>query len=89
MGKGNAASRVRELRTSLQLSQEKLAELGGLERVEVSKVESGANKAQSFAMRQSLATAFGLSIEDLVELLEGSSSIATLRKRCSAPKSAA
>lgn len=82
MATTQVAERVRELRVSLDISQEQLAERGGLLRTEVSKIEGGHNKATSFAMRQSLATGFGLSLEDVVELLEGETPVATIRKRC-------
>lgn len=82
MAKEHVAERVRELREALDLSQEQLAERGGVTRTEISKIEHGHNYASSFAMRQSLATAFGLSLEDLGELLDGRTAISTLRKRC-------
>lgn len=82
MAKERIAGRVRELREAVGLTQEELAERGDLRRVAITKIEGGHNYASTFAMRHALAIAFGLSLEDIVELLDGTTSISTLRKRC-------
>lgn len=89
MLRDHVATRVRSLREALGLSQERIAERGGLRRVEISKVEGGHNMATSYDMRRCLAAGFGLALEDLVELLDGETPIETLRSRCKpAPESA-
>lgn len=80
--KEQVAGRVRGLREALKLTQEQLAERGGLRRVEVTKIEGGRNYASTFAMRSALASAFGLSFDDVVALLDGSTPIEELRSRC-------
>src|SRR5437016_564880 len=62
--------RVRALRKGLGLTQEQLADAGGLRRVEVVRVETGGNKASSHAIRKGLARGFGLSREELDALLD-------------------
>ena len=65
-------ARVRALRTQLGWTQEHLAELAGVARVDVVRVEGGANKCSSYAMRTALARAFGLALDDADAFLAGS-----------------
>lgn len=78
-------TRVFRLRKLLGLTQEGLAARAGLRRVEVSKVESGANQARSFAMRSALARGFGVSIEQMAELLDGEVDADSLLPLCAPP----
>lgn len=73
---------VRELRSALKLSQAALAERANVDRVEIIAVEKGRNKATSDRMRDGLARAFGLRIEDLRRALQGEMSPAELLKLC-------
>ncbi len=65
--------RIRVLRLKLDLTQEQVAEKSGgiLERVEVSKVESGRNQARADRVRRGLATAFGITRDRLAAYLDG------------------
>jgi transcriptional regulator with XRE-family HTH domain len=72
--------RVRALRKAMGVSQERLGELGGLKRSVVNKIEAGENQATSFPMRQGLAAAFGLSIEDSNAYLNGTISLDDVRR---------
>ncbi len=47
------------------------ARSGGLDRREISKIETGGNQASSWAMRQALAKAFGLEPGEVADLIEG------------------
>lgn len=73
--------RVRALRIARGMTQKQFAALGGLRRTEISRVETGANKASSHATRSALARAFGLSIEDTDALLDGSLSVDEAMRR--------
>lgn len=62
--------RVRELRHGLGLTQKQLAERAGLpDDSYIARVETGANKLTSYAMRVAFARGFGLCAEDLDEYL--------------------
>jgi transcriptional regulator with XRE-family HTH domain len=64
---------VRALRQALKLSQDAVAERSGgrLKRVEVSRIETGGNRATSDRVRVGLASAFGLSRDEMADYLEG------------------
>lgn len=62
---------MRGLRNALGLTQEKLAERAGLERIEVVNVESGRNQATSIRILKGLAQGFGLSLEDAMAFIDG------------------
>lgn len=64
---------VRTMREARGWTQAQLAERTGgiLDRAYVSKIESGRNQASSAAVRQALASAFSISLEDLSSALEG------------------
>lgn len=64
-------SRPEALRKRLGLTQAQVADRAGLRRDEVTKVETGANKATSARVRDGLARAFGVSVDDLVRYLDG------------------
>lgn len=72
--------RVRALRKRMGLSQEKLSELGGFPRHEVSKIENGERQMRSFPARQQLARAFSLSIDDLSAYLDGRLSLESVHR---------
>lgn len=71
-------SRAEALRKRLGLTQAQVAERAGLRRDEVTKVESGANKATSARVRDGLARAFGLSVDELVSYLDGATELEAL-----------
>lgn len=73
-----ATSRAEALRKRLGLTQAEVAERAGLRRDEVTKVETGANKATSARVRDGLAQAFGLSVDELVRYLEGDTELDAL-----------
>lgn len=70
---------IRQLRERLDLSQEQLGIRAGWGarkgRTRVSRIESGANQASSAATLQGLAAGFGLTLEQVVSLLNGSLAI--------------
>jgi transcriptional regulator with XRE-family HTH domain len=63
--------RLKALRKRLALTQEAMAERGGLGRVEVVRVEGGHNDATSYRLRAGLARAAELGVEDLSAYLDG------------------
>lgn len=66
--------RVHELRIALGLTQQHLASAAGIARIEVVAIESGRNKCGSARIHASLAQGFGISLDDVVALLDGSAS---------------
>jgi transcriptional regulator with XRE-family HTH domain len=62
---------VKELRRLLSLTQDDVAERGGLDRSEVAHLETGRNKATSARMRASLALGLGLPRDVLEAALDG------------------
>jgi transcriptional regulator with XRE-family HTH domain len=62
---------VADLLARLGLTQQQLGEKGGLRREEINKVISGENKATSDRIRGGLATAFGISRDDLARWFSG------------------
>ncbi len=75
------AERLRILRESLGWSQEKVADRsnGILDRTEVVKLEGGITKGKSYAARAGLAAAFGCSVEEISQYLDGESDLGTLK----------
>jgi transcriptional regulator with XRE-family HTH domain len=71
MNQDGLGARVRAMREALGLTQEQLAARGRIGRLTVLRVESGANKATSHAVRAGLAVAFGLTLDDSDALLDG------------------
>ena len=71
-------SRAAALRKRLGLTQAQVAERAGLRRDEVTKVEGGANKATSARVRDGLARAYGLSVDELLGYLDGAVELETL-----------
>jgi len=67
----SAAFRVSAMRKLLGLTQEQLADAGGLTRPEVVKIEGGQNQATTDRIRGGLALAFGLTRDDLSDFLDG------------------
>jgi transcriptional regulator with XRE-family HTH domain len=66
-----SAKALRALRAGLGVSQAQVAERAGLQRVEVVNLESGRNQATSARVQRGLARAFGLSAEEIAEVLSG------------------
>lgn len=66
-----SAKLVRALRAELGVSQSRLAEMGGLQRIDVANLEGGRNKATSDHIRDGLAVAFKLTREELARALAG------------------
>lgn len=62
--------RIRALRTALGLTQEQVADRGGLDRTEVNKLEAGKNQATTDRIRASLAVAFASTRDDIAAYLE-------------------
>jgi transcriptional regulator with XRE-family HTH domain len=83
---GLAGERVRALREALGLTQQKLADGGGLSRDDVSRIETGRNKARSSRVRKGLATGFGLSLEAMFAFVEGELSVAAAAKSAKPPE---
>lgn len=71
MAKTELAQRVIALRKRVELTQDRLAELAGLDRVDVNKVENGSNDATTVRVRDGLARAFGASRDDMADYIEG------------------
>lgn len=73
---------VRALREALGLTQEQVAEGGGeIDRIDVSKVETGLNQASSNRVRRGLAAGLGLSRDDMDKLVEGDLSVEAALER--------
>lgn len=76
-GKSDLALRVYFARKALEdkrgspVSQEKLAEAGGISRLIVQNIEGGRSKASGRVAREGLARAFGVSVERLSSYLSG------------------
>lgn len=64
-------SRLKRLRSELGLTQEEVAQRGGLDRSSVVKLERGVTQGRSGPMREGLARGFGLTVEDVAKLLDG------------------
>lgn len=75
------ADRLRALRKALGWTQEELAEKAALRRTDVVRLESGANKGGSVAIRQALASAFDLTLEQTNAYLDGLTEINTTLER--------
>lgn len=84
-----SAVAVRTLRLGLDLTQQQVADLAGVDRLEILSMEKGRLIGSSARMRDGLAKAFGLSHEDMSAALDGSLSAAdalnlvlTEREKC-------
>jgi transcriptional regulator with XRE-family HTH domain len=76
--------RVRALRLRLGLTQEELGARSGLPRTKIVEIESGTNKAGSWAIRRGLAIGFRLRVETLADLLDGALSVDDAERRARA-----
>jgi transcriptional regulator with XRE-family HTH domain len=83
LGGVSAGERVRDLRKALDLTQGQAAEMtdGKVDQVIFSQIETGKNKATSYAIRAGLARAFGTRIEDLAAYLDGEIDLGILLRR--------
>ena len=77
--------RVRALRVALKLTQEQLADRSGLERVEISNLESGRNQATSTRILKGLARGFELSLQDMSDVIDGELTVDEAVRRRGAP----
>jgi DNA-binding XRE family transcriptional regulator len=80
------AAVLRELRMWLGMTQADVAEVAGVDRTLINSVENGRNLATSYRIREGLAKALGLTIEDVAGALAGSLGVAVLRRRTKAKK---
>ena len=83
--------RVKAFREALGLTQEEVADRsgGGLDRIRVNKLERGEYQLQVDRARLGLSAAFGLTLDDLYDLMQGDLSLqAALRRSRVAPKAA-
>lgn len=71
-------ARIKALREALGLSQQQLADRSGgrIDRPMASKLESGVSKGRSAQVREGLAAAVGVSVDDLNAYLDGKLSLA-------------
>lgn len=82
--------RIRELRNAVDLSQEALGELAGLERHDITRIEKGYRATHTYDVVERLAKGFGLEIEDMAAYLRGEITVrAALLRIRSAEKRAA
>lgn len=77
----DVASAVKSLRDELGLTQEALAKRCGVNRLHITMIERGRNKATSQATRAALAAGFGLTAGDLASYLAGEVDLATAARR--------
>ena len=63
--------RIKALRKALGLTQDALADRGGLERVEISNLESGRNQATSVRILKGLAKGLGLDLQATSDFVDG------------------
>ena len=77
--------RLRALRKKIGITQEALAAKGGLDRVEVSNLESGRNQATSVRILRGLAIGFGLSLQDTADFIDGQLDVETALGRVGRP----
>jgi transcriptional regulator with XRE-family HTH domain len=76
--------RVRLLRVALRMTQEELGQASGLARVEVNRLESGANQGLMVRIQKGLARAVGVTLDEMNAYLEGDLSLDGLfARRCS------
>jgi transcriptional regulator with XRE-family HTH domain len=66
---------VRALRKALNLKQQEVAARGGVLRSHLAMVEIGHNQASSYKTRSALAKGFGLTLEEVANLLAGKLSV--------------
>jgi transcriptional regulator with XRE-family HTH domain len=73
-----SAKLVIAVRARLGLTQDEMADRAGLDRIEILNVEKGRNKASSARIRDGLAQAIGISVEQVSAGLEGKLSPAAI-----------
>lgn len=78
--------RFRTLRKKIGVTQEVFAERSGLDRVEVSNLESGRNQATSVRMLKGIAAGFGLSLQEAADFIDGALDVDAAFQRIHAPK---
>lgn len=66
-----AETPVRALRQLLGISQEDFSKRSGLPRYELSRIETGRNAARSHRVREALSKGFGLDLDEVGKLLDG------------------
>lgn len=66
-----ARQKLKLLRKGLRLTQQKLADRAGLERVEIVNLESGRNQATAVRILKGLARGLGLSLQETADFLDG------------------
>lgn len=72
------ARKMTELRLALGLSQDRMAEVSGLGRTHISKIEGGHNQMSRFGTRERLARFLGVTVAQLAEYLDGDATIGRL-----------
>lgn len=72
---------VKALRDALGLTQEQVADAGGIDRTDVSKVETGWNHGSSNRVRRALAAGLGLSRDDMDDFMDGRLAVADAVER--------
>ena len=60
---------IRELRHKAELTQKELAELSGVNRVTINAIENGYTKSPSVDVLMPLASAFGLTIDEIMVIV--------------------
>lgn len=73
--------RVKELREALDLTQEELGKRSELGRIEINRLESGANKGGMAQLQKRLAVAAGVSLDDMNAYLEGGMTLDAIMSR--------
>lgn len=76
---------IKALRDALGFSQESFARRCGVARVEITKLETGKNKATSYDMRENLARGCGLTVADIKAYLEGDELLNVIVARANPP----
>jgi len=74
-----APVRLRALRKAMELTQDNIAELGGLPRDAMPRIERG-HRLQSFPIRQALARAFRLTLDQFTAYIEGTLTLEEVRR---------
>lgn len=81
-GPGNPAERIRALRQAIGVTQERFAEMGALSRIEMVQLETGKNKASSYATRDALARGADVPVEALAAYLDQEINLHALLSLC-------
>src|SRR5262245_57369043 len=79
--RGPIGRRGKALRATLGWTQQTLAERAGIERTEITRLETGGNLATSAALRASLARGFELHYQTMADYLDGAQNLADTRGR--------